>query len=212
MLALSLIFSVSFSLHCFTSSPQSFAIPFVGGVGPQIKSSQCIWNKGQRQRTAETKGNRSKRIGKWRDSCSGTLHLKICGFYFEMLKCVVSNSPPTQQTVQRLSPLLGFLNRKSCLLYVLTTSSLSRAMPRPLRSREEKNHYYGSLSQSASRWRLPESQDGVKRSSLVYFRRAIGCCVEVPQDGNDPVQEGFLHFSRVFNAEWDKNPLWLRPI
>lgn len=54
--------SISFYLDCFTSSSQSFSIPFVGGVGPQIKCSQC--NKGQLQRTAETEENGSKRIRK----------------------------------------------------------------------------------------------------------------------------------------------------
>lgn len=91
-----------FSLHCFTSSSPSFNIPFVGGSGPprsQIPSSQSITNKGQLQRTAETKDSGSKGIRKWTDSCGGALHVRVCDFDFKMGKCVLSNRRPTQQTL-----------------------------------------------------------------------------------------------------------------
>lgn len=83
-----------FSLHCFTSSSESFSIPFVGGSGPsrsQIKSSQSIGNKGQLQRTAETKDSGSKRI-RIEQIPGGALHVRVCDFHFEMGKCVLSNT------------------------------------------------------------------------------------------------------------------------
>lgn len=84
-------------------------------------------------------------------------------FYFEMVKCVLSSSPPTQQTVQRLPPLPGFLNRKKCLSVrdddALSVHAGAASSEEPRR----ENHYYGFHSQSASR--LPDSQDGVKCSS-----------------------------------------------
>lgn len=179
---------MTFSLHLFTSSSQTFSIPFVGGSGPsrwQIRSSQSIGNKGQLEGTAETKDNGSKRIRKWRDSRGAALHGWLCNFHFEMEKCVLSNSPRTPQTVQRLSlkdVRLGprrrhFLHPRQC--------------PKARRLGRNENHWFAFLSQSASRCGLAESQDeGEMMVRVNYcrwcFLREQQAAVEAPLDGDRP--------------------------
>lgn len=183
-----------FSLHCVTSSSQSFRIPFVGGSGSscwQIKSSQSISNKGQRQRTVETKDSRSKRISKWTDSCGEALHVRVCDFYFKMGKCSFIQQPPTQQTVQHLSPLPRLHNRKtgSRRRRSLCPSSLADAARPgeekrrcPPKSRERKSLTLISQPISKqvqiawmSRWGWNDHQSKLLPS--VNLARAIGCCV-----------------------------------
>lgn len=175
-----------FSLHCFTSSSESFSIPFVGGSGPprsQIQSSQSIGNKGQLQRTAETKDNGSKGIRKWTDSCGGALHARVCDFHFKMGTCVLSNRRPTQQTrllvcagvqadaarpgeEKRRGP-LGSAERKS-LIWISQPISKQVQIAWMSRGGGGRNAHQGKLLLS------------------VYLARALGCCVEAPQDRDRP--------------------------
>lgn len=168
-----------FSLHCFTSSSHSFSIPFVGGSGPsclQIKSSQSISNKGQLQRRQKTTGQRE----------SGSEQIRVekpcmCESVNSISRwesVVLSNSPPTQQTVQRLSLLPQLHNRKTGLRW--RHSLCPRWCCKAGRGGEtvsteqpwkKENHSSEFLSQSASKCRLPECQDGGEMIIRVNYRR-----------------------------------------
>lgn len=176
--------SVSFYLDCFTSSSQSFSIPFVDGVGPQIKCSQC--NKGQLQRTAETEENGSKRIRKWTDSCSEAPHSRV--LFWDGEVCFVQQ-PSNTADCAASATITGFLNRKKWLsvrdddaLSVHAGAASSEDQKIIFMDFSANQRAGGGCLTLKTWWNAHQS----KLMPSVHLRRAIGWCVEDPQDGDKP--------------------------